>query len=104
VLFHGLALAGGKGGFSKQQVSQDFALECLRILNYLLCRHEKNARIAFGYAGKHFLGGLRDLHHDRQRPEMATCVTARNSPPLINLNSYPRLLLPSLLITMLKNL
>lgn len=45
VLFHGLALAGGKGEFSKQQVSQDFAVECLRILNCPICLHEKNARM-----------------------------------------------------------
>lgn len=45
VLFHGLALAGGKGEFSKQQVSQDFVAECLRNLNYPNCLHEKNARM-----------------------------------------------------------
>lgn len=45
VLFHDLALAGGKGEFSKQQVSQDFAVECLRILNCLIYLHEKNARM-----------------------------------------------------------
>lgn len=114
LLFHSLALSRGGGNFleesmptGREEIVEKSQSQCKKMLprqefQQEITTHEnaskKNAR---NWAGKHFLGGLRDHDHHMKIHSARICAYAMNPSWLTSLNSYPRQLLSSLLITLL---